>query len=200
MPPALALALAATLAAPPAGSASGEAARPPAGSAYSLEGRAGGATCGYCGLMLGGAILRLARPFLGGVFVEVAAPVNSTVPTSTRPARIVGSYFFGGEAGFVGELWGRSRIGVAAEGGLQLASARADYSISSGLPSRRRTEAIPVLGGRASFELRLSSGGLLGIAAFVREPLVHPCMDVGFGCDPPATTYGVVLLGSLDLP
>jgi hypothetical protein len=203
MSPAVALALAAALAAPPAGSAPGEAARPvlaaPAGSAISLEGRGGGSTCGYCGITVGGAIDARRGWMLAGGFIEVAAPVNATAPTSTKASRIVGSYFFGGQAGVVGELRGGDRVGVALEAGAQLASVRTVYALDSPLLGHKQTAVLPVLGARASVAWRLSSGTLIGIAAFVREPLTQPCLDVGLGCAPPSTTYGLVLLGSLDL-
>jgi hypothetical protein len=203
MSPAVALALAVTLAAPPAGSAPGEAERPvlaaPAGSAISLEGRGGGSTCGYCGITVGGAIEERKRWMLLGGFIEASAPVNPTAPTSTTPSRIVGSYFLGGHAGVVGEFRGGDRVGVALEAGGQLASVHTVYAIGSTLPGQKQTAVLPVLGARASVAWRLSSGNLVGIAAYVREPLSKPCLDVGLGCHPPSTTYGLVLLGSLDL-
>ena len=203
MSPAVALALAVALAAPPAGTAPGEAERPmlaaPAGSPFSLEGRAGGSTCGYCGITLGGAVDKRWGWMLAGGFVEVAAPVNPTAPTTTKPSRTVGSYFFGGHAGAVGELRGGHRVGVALEAGAQLASVRTDYALGSPLLGRKQTAVLPILGARASVAWRLSSGNLVGIGAFFREPLTQPCLDVGLGCHPPSATYGVVVLGSLDL-
>jgi hypothetical protein len=203
MSPVVALFLAAALAAPPAGSAPGEAERPvlaaPAGSAVSLEGRGGGSTCGYCGITVGGAIEERKRWMLLGGFVEAAAPVNPAAPTSTKPSRIVGSYFFGGHAGVVGELRGGDRVGVALEAGAQLASVRTVYATGSTLLGQKQTAVLPVLGARASVAWRLSSGSLVGLAAYVREPLTQPCLNVGLGCAPPSATYGLVVLGSLDL-
>jgi hypothetical protein len=199
---AAALVLAASLAAPPAAAPAGEtrpaAEKPhpllgaPAGSGFSLEGRAGGATCGYCGLMLGGAVVWRDRAAFVGAFVEVAAPVGESGPRSAALA--VGSYFFGAHAGVVGELPGGHRIGMAPEVGVQLASAHAVHP--AGLT---RSQAIPIVGGRATVDFRLDSGTLLGLAVFVRQPLTDPCMDVGLGCKKVATTYGLVIQGTLDL-
>jgi hypothetical protein len=174
---------------------SGTAAPPlsaPEGSFLALEGRVGGAACGFCGLVLGGAVYGSRGPLLAGAFAEVSA--FPAMDVAGNPAELRSAAYLGGVAGTHANVGPRLRIGAAAEGGFELARSQISYEEGQSGPAHGGEAWVPFVGARAMVGLRRPRGeAVLGMAAFVREPLRSTCVDVGIHCDRVGTTVGVVV-------
>ncbi len=174
----------------------------PSGSAISLEPRVGVAVCGYCGLLLGAAATARTGTWIGGAFVEGATlpAMDYAAPTPGSPTVVKSAAFMGLLAGAAGDSQS-VRLGLVAEGGAQAARANASFAAVENVGTRTAVGWFPFVGARATVGLRLRGNtlGSVGIAAFVRQPLSAPCMDVGTGCERPATTVGFAFQASLDV-